>query len=104
VDFGGYVMTTCYDPTRFQGENRSFFHSQNAGGKGSDSVFHAPQNLEKGGHGVSPCTMHHLKAFSRGLESVLFRTLSYCCRVLYKFLRSDHRKITNLRPMMQIVG
>lgn len=41
--------------------------------------------------------MHHLKAFAPGLESVLFRTLSYCCRVLDKFLRSDHRKITNLR-------
>ena len=50
--------------------------------------------------------MHHApsESFSPGLESVLFRTLSYCCRVLDKFLRSDHRKITNLRPMMQIVG
>ena len=23
----------------------------------SDGVFHAPQNLEKGGHGISPCTV-----------------------------------------------
>jgi hypothetical protein len=27
----------------------------------SDGVFHAPQNLEKGGHGISPRTMHRLK-------------------------------------------
>jgi len=32
--------------------------------RGSDGVFHAPQNLEKGGHGISPRTMHHLKSFS----------------------------------------
>jgi len=44
-------------------------------------VFHAPQNLEKGGHGVSPCTMHHLKSFFPELESVLFRTLFLGCRV-----------------------
>ena len=30
---------------------------------GSDGVFHAPQNLEKGGQGISPSTMHHLKSF-----------------------------------------
>jgi hypothetical protein len=66
-------------------------------GKGSDGVFHAPQNLEKGGHGISPCTMHHLKTLSPGLESVLFRTLRYFCRVPDKFSRSDHRKMTNLR-------
>jgi hypothetical protein len=30
---------------------------------GSDGVFHAPQNLEKGGHGISPGTMHRLKIF-----------------------------------------
>jgi hypothetical protein len=60
--------------------------------QGSDGVFHAPQNLEKGGHGISPRTMHHLKIFFPGLESVLFRTLSYFCRVPDKFPRSDHRK------------
>jgi hypothetical protein len=41
--------------------------------------------------------MHHLKAFSPGLESVLFRTLSSRCRVPDKFPRSDHRKMTHLR-------
>ena len=41
--------------------------------------------------------MHHLKTFSPGLESVLFRTLFYFCRVPDKFPRSDHRKMTNLR-------
>jgi hypothetical protein len=60
-------------------------------------VFHAPQNLEKGGHGISPRTMHHLKTPSSALESVLFRTLSYFCRVPDKFLRSDYRRMTNLR-------
>ena len=59
----------------------------------SDSVFHAPQNLEKGGHGVSPRTMHHLKSFSPGLESVLFRTLFLSCRVQDQFPRSDHTTI-----------
>jgi hypothetical protein len=55
-------------------------------------VFHAPQNLEKGGHGVSPCTMHHLKSFSAGLEGVLFRTLFLSCRVRHKFSRSNDRQ------------
>jgi hypothetical protein len=32
-----------------------------SGLKESDGVFHAPQNLEKGGHGISPYTMHRLK-------------------------------------------
>jgi hypothetical protein len=41
--------------------------------------------------------MHHLKTFSPGLESVLFRTLFYRCRVPDKFPRSDRRKMTNLR-------
>jgi len=40
--------------------------------RGSDSVFHAPQNLEKGGHGVSPCTMHHLKSLFRAGEAFCF--------------------------------
>jgi hypothetical protein len=41
--------------------------------------------------------MHHLKnSFSR-LESVLFRTLFYSCRVPDKFPRSDHKKMTKLR-------
>jgi hypothetical protein len=44
----------------------------------------------------SPRTMHHLKTFSSGLESVLFRTLSYFCRVPDKFPRSDHREVANL--------
>jgi len=60
-------------------------------------VFHAPQNLEKGGHGLSPRTIHHLKGFSPGLESVLFRTLFLSCRVPDKFLCSDNGTITNLR-------
>ena len=59
-------------------------------------MFHAPQNLEKGGHGVSPCTMHHLKSFSPELESVLFRTLFLSCRVPAEFSRGDNEKITNL--------
>jgi hypothetical protein len=63
---------------------------------GSDGVFHAPQNLEKGGHGISPRTMHHLKSFFSGLESVLFRTLSNRCRVPDKFSRYDRMKVTNL--------
>src|SRR6266436_955881 len=63
---------------------------------GSDSVFHAPQNLEKGGHGVSPRTMHHLKSFFPGLESVLFRTLFLRCRVPDKFPCCGHTKMTNL--------
>jgi hypothetical protein len=67
-----------------------------AGFQESDGVFHAPQNLEKGGHGISPCTMHHLKSSFSCLESVLFRTLSYRCRVPDKFSRSDHTKMTNL--------
>ena len=40
--------------------------------------------------------MHHLKIFSPGSESVLFRTLFYFCRVPDKFPRSDRRKMTNL--------
>jgi len=64
--------------------------------RGSDGVFHAPQNLEKGGHGVSPCTMHHLKIFSPELESVLFRTLFLGCRVPDEFSCGDNEKITNL--------
>jgi hypothetical protein len=52
-------------------------------------VFHAPQNLEKGGHGVSPRTMHHLKSFSPELESVLFRTLFLSCRVHDEFSCGD---------------
>jgi len=64
---------------------------------GSDSVFHAPQNLEKGGHGVSPRTMHHLKSFSPGLESVLFRTLFLSCRAPDQFPRSDDTTIANFR-------
>jgi hypothetical protein len=59
---------------------------------GSDGVFHAPQNLEKGGHGVSPCTMHHLKSFSPGLESVLFRTLFLSCRVPDKIPFSNNEQ------------
>ena|SRR5947199_7214180 len=41
---------------------------------------------------------HHAPSeiFSPGLESVLFRTLSYFCRVPDKFPRSDHRKMANL--------
>jgi hypothetical protein len=49
--------------------------------QGSEGVFHAPQNLEKGGHGISPRTMHRLKSSCFRMESVLFRTLSYFCRV-----------------------
>ncbi|PYL68603.1 MAG: hypothetical protein DMF20_00260 [Verrucomicrobia bacterium] len=64
---------------------------------GSDGVFHAPQNLEKGGHGVSPRTMHHLKSFSPGLESVLFRTVFLSCRAPDEFLRSDDATIANFR-------
>jgi hypothetical protein len=37
------------------------FTNENTAAKESEGVFHAPQNLEKGGHGISPCTMHHLK-------------------------------------------
>jgi hypothetical protein len=40
--------------------------------RGSDGVFHAPQNLEKGGHGVSPCTMHHLKSFFPNWKAFCF--------------------------------
>jgi hypothetical protein len=58
-------------------------------------VFHAPQNLEKGGHGVSPRTMHHLKSFSPELESVLFRTLFLSCRVPDEFSCGDNEKIAN---------
>lgn len=56
-------------------------------------MFHAPQNLEKGGHGVSPCTMHHLKTVSPGFESVLFRTLFLNCRVSDKLSWSDGRRL-----------
>jgi hypothetical protein len=58
----------------------------------------------KGGHGISPCTMHHLKSFFSGFESVLFRTLFLRCRVPEKFPRSDEWKMKNYICQMQIVG
>jgi hypothetical protein len=47
VDFGGGVMTLCYDPGRYLGKNQSFFTGKIALTEGSDGVFHAPQNLER---------------------------------------------------------
>ncbi len=40
--------------------------------------------------------MHHLKIYFPGLESVLFRTHSYCCRVPERFSRGDRTKLINL--------
>jgi hypothetical protein len=67
-------------------------------------VFHAPQNLEKGGLGISPGTMHHLKSLFSSLENVLFRTLFCRCRVPDKFSRIDRGKIKNYLLTMQILG
>jgi len=63
-DVGGF-QRKCYDPIVMIKEIFSGgFTNENTVAKETDGVFHAPQNLEKGGHGVSPCTMHHLKRFS----------------------------------------
>jgi hypothetical protein len=63
---------------------------------GSDSVFHAPQNLEKGGQGISPSTMHHLKSFlfPFGKRSVSHTLLSLSS--LHQNLRIDYEKKAKL--------
>ena len=80
----------CYD---VMVDKRRFTY-ETKGGK-YQTVCFMRHKILKGGQGISPCTMHHLKTFSPGLENVLFRTLSYRCRVPDKFPRSDDRKMTN---------
>ena len=71
---------------------------------GSDGVFHAPQNLEKGGHGVSPRTMHHLKFFLPDWKAFCFaQSLIFVeCRINFRVAITEKWQI--YVPMMQIVG
>ena len=72
--------------------------------RGSDGVFHAPQNLEKGGHGISPRTMHHLKFFLPDWKAFCFaQSLIFVeCRINFRVAITEKWQI--YVPMMQIVG
>jgi hypothetical protein len=59
-------------------------------------VFHAPQNLEKGGHGISPCTMHHLKSVFPGWKAFCFAHSLIVVEFPSKFSRSGRMKMRNL--------
>jgi hypothetical protein len=66
-------------------------------------VFHAPQNLEKGGHGISPRTMHHLKSVFPGWKAFCFAHSLIVVESPNKFSSSDRMKMTNYVPTMQII-
>jgi len=64
-------------------------------------VFHAPQNLEKGGHGISPCTMHHLKRLFSPLGK---RSVSHILSPLSSLDESDWKESQIMNLAMRIIG